>query len=1032
MLMKDDHKTRSELIEELSDLRQQLTELQGLAKAKTSNNSPSLQSLVDELPTFISYVDCNHYYKFVNKHYEQWLKQPKEKIVGQHLRTIIGDQGYAQAKPYLDKAFSGSPVSYEVSLQEQDGTHVYNVQHAPDIYLGIVQGVFVLVTDTTADRKSLKELVEKEKYLSKTQRIAHLASVEWDPVNDCAEVSGEHVHIFGVDAKYFAKNASKQFMNLVHPDDRKLVKKELDRAINDKVPVQYDYRIIRNDGSLCYIHDAFEVNCDKNGEVVKLSGMTQDVTERKEIEDAVREQKDFAEGLIDTAPVIILVLDTEGRIVRFNPYMEEISGYMLDEVEGKDWFTTFVPASHRGRIHELFKKAITNNRTQGNINPILTRHRGERIIQWYDRPLRDSDENIIGLLATGQDITERVVAENQLRDERNLLKNFFSATPDCVVYKDKDFIYRSVNPAFCEFLDKKESEIIGKTDYDLFPENEAKIYREYDALVIKTGESFLRDELVSKPNGEKLWLQVAKTQVCEDSGDVLGVLVSVRDISERKFAELALIQLEESIRQRNIELEKINRHLETEVSEHKRTYLSLQRFRSALDASLDAIYLIDPGKHRFIDSNKAGWELLGYTRNELFCFGPSDIKPLVSRQKLDQYFSEASDEGKEIVISTLHQRKDGSTFPVEVKIHSLSIEGDIFIVAIARDITDKQKAELMINDSRATIRTLIDSPTDEYFMLFDLNNNLLELNEAAAKQLKGSVDNLRGKNLADLFDKEVVERRSQWGELVKVNKEPMSFQDERNGRIFDIRVYPVIDQNGAVIRFTVFGRDITELTNEADERLSREIAHRDTLVREVHHRIKNNLQSVTGLLRRQARKYPENKPSINDAISQVEAIASVFGLQGIGDNKDRIDLTEMIESIIQANIHFVPENRSIKFNNKTKSNYMVQTEFSVPLALVFNELVTNAVKHSSADYNDHDILNIEITLEQVEEEICITITNPGKLREDIDFDKYYGIGTGLNLVKSLLPLEFSQFSLISTDKEVVAQLKLSPTMLTSV
>ncbi len=1031
--MQDDHKTKSELIEELSDLRQQVTELQQLAKAENSNNPPSLQSLVDALPTIISYVDCNHYYKYVNKHYEKWLNKPKEKIIGQHLSAIVGDEGYAQAKPYLDKAFSGSPVSYEVSLQEQDGMHVYNVQHAPDIYQGIVQGVFVLVTDNATDSKSLKDLVEKEKYLSRAQRIAHLASVEWDPVNDCAEVSGEHVHIFGVDSKYFTKNASKQFMNLVHPDDRKLVKKELDRAINNKIPVQYDYRIIHNDGSLCYIHDAFEVSCDKNGEVVKLSGMTQDVTERKEIEDAVREQRDFAEGLIGTAPVIILVLDTEGRIVRFNPYMEEISGYTLDEVEGKDWFTTFVPVSHRGRIHEVFKKAITNNRTQGNINPILTRHSGERIIQWYDRPLRDSDENIIGVLATGQDITERVVVENQLRDERNLLKNFFSATPDCVVYKDKDFIYRSVNPAFCEFIDKKESEIIGKTDYDLFPEDEAKIYRKYDALVIKTGESFLRDELVSKPNGEKSWLQVAKTQVCDDSGDVLGILVSVRDISEHKFAELALIQLEESVRQRNIELERINHHLEAEVSEHKRTYLSLQRFRLALDASLDAIYLIDPDKHRFIDSNKAGWELLGYTRNELFSFGPSDIKPLIGRQQLDHYFSEACDDkGKEIVLSTLHQRKDGGTFPVEIKLHSALIDGNKLIVAIARDITDKQKAELIINDSRATIRTLIDSPTDEYFMLFDFNNNLLELNEAAAKQLKGSVDNLRGKNLEDLFDIEVVKHLNKWGELVGRNKKPMSFQDERNGRIFDIRVYPVIDDNNSVIRFTVFGRDITELTNEADKRLSQEIAHRDTLVREVHHRIKNNLQSVTGLLRRQVRKYPENKLSINDAISQVETIATVFGLQGIGGNIDRIDLTEMMESIIQANIALLSEIRSINFNNKTKSSYIVHAEYAVPLALVFNELVTNAVKHSSANHSSHDASNIRVTLEQIEDHICITIINPGEIKEGFDFDNDCGIGTGLNLVKSLLPLEFIKFNLTFASKEVVAQLILSPTMLTTV
>ena len=98
-----------------------------------------------------------------------------------------------------------------------------------------------------------------------------------------------------------------------------------------------------------------------------------EIAERKEAEEALRLERDFAEGMIETAQTIVLALDTPGRIVRFNPYMEKVSGYGLGEVQGKDWFTTFVPEHDRERIHRLFLNAIGNISTHGNVNPIVTK-----------------------------------------------------------------------------------------------------------------------------------------------------------------------------------------------------------------------------------------------------------------------------------------------------------------------------------------------------------------------------------------------------------------------------------------------------------------------------------------------------------------------------------------------------------------------------------------------------------------------------------------------------------------------------------
>ncbi len=129
--------------------------------------------------------------------------------------------------------------------------------------------------------------------------------------------------------------------------------------------------------------------------------------------------KTFAESVIDTAQAIVLVLDKQGRIVRFNRYFEEISGYELDEVRGKDWFTTFLPQREQPRIRQLFRRSVDDVQVRGNVNPIVAKDGSERLISWWDKTIKDAQGNVVVLLAIGHDITELKQAEQKaLQSER--------------------------------------------------------------------------------------------------------------------------------------------------------------------------------------------------------------------------------------------------------------------------------------------------------------------------------------------------------------------------------------------------------------------------------------------------------------------------------------------------------------------------------------------------------------------------------------------------------------------------------------
>ncbi len=156
-------------------------------------------------------------------------------------------------------------------------------------------------------------------------------------------------------------------------------------------------------------------------------GILRDATERAQAEkalrvsqEALRRQRDFAESLVETAQAIVLVLDNDANIVRYNRYMEEISGFPLAEVQGRNWFECFVPEPERPRIHRLFRRAIRGIPTRGNVNGMLTRSGRTRQVEWHDRVLLDREGHIVGLLATGQDVTERLALEEQFRHAQKM------------------------------------------------------------------------------------------------------------------------------------------------------------------------------------------------------------------------------------------------------------------------------------------------------------------------------------------------------------------------------------------------------------------------------------------------------------------------------------------------------------------------------------------------------------------------------------------------------------------------------------
>jgi len=272
----------------------------------------------------------------------------------------------------------------------------------------------------------------------------------------------------------------------------------------------------------------------------RVNELEKENLDRKEMEEALRKEKDFTKSLIDTAQIIVLLLDPKGRIVRFNAYMEDISGYKLEEVQGKDWFSTFLPEQNREQIKGLFRVAVSDIQTRSNINPIVAKDGREIIVEWYDRTLKASDGNTIGLLSIGLDITERKHAEEALRESENKYRNLVEDSFDGI------FIQRGQRIIFAN---KRLNEMLGYNEGELIGQNHWVVYHpEYQELTRSRAQSRMEGDNVVRRYEVKLrrkdgsWFfgEINALPITFPNNKESGIQVWIKNIDENKRAENAL------------------------------------------------------------------------------------------------------------------------------------------------------------------------------------------------------------------------------------------------------------------------------------------------------------------------------------------------------------------------------------------------------------------------------------------------------------------------------------------------------------
>ena len=339
------------------------------------------------------------------------------------------------------------------------------------------------------------------------------------------------------------------------------------------------------------------------------------------------------------------------------------------------------------------------------------------------------------------------------------------------------------------------------------------------------------------------------------------------------------------------------------------------------------------------------------------------------------------------------------------------------------DIERRREAEARMSQAQVQLQRIIEAAPLAITLRDARTLKVLQVNGVAAANGRTTPEALIGLTPEQMFDAETApQRRRDMAQALAssaVTKHEYRLEQDGEWRIWDARYLPLATTPGAPPdQLLLVATDVTEQRAAQEARYEAAIAQREMLVKEVHHRIKNNLQGVAGLLQQIAQRKPEVAGPIAEVVGQVQAIAQVYGLQvGESGPLQLMSVVKAITASVQRTF-----GRVIRFavSGESAPQWMLPEAESIPIALTLNELLTNAVKHSAASPD----ADISCTLACTDDEVTIVIANSGALPDGLDPARIPGGVSGLGLVRALLPRRSANLTLQHAAGQVLATITL--------
>jgi len=414
--------------------------------------------------------------------------------------------------------------------------------------------------------KKAEDLLRKEKDLLKDavkERTKALRQSE-EQFRSLVESSIDHIFILDRGGTYtFSNEKVSQFtletgesmpglhLRDVYPLElAEFYREKLNQVFTTGHAVKFEHQIPKSEGFHYHFDTLFPIF--RNGGVWAVGGICHDITESRQAQEALREERDWAQRYLDLAGVIFVAIDKKGEVTLINKKGCEILGFKEDEIIRKNWFDNFLPKRLVDEIKPVSEKLLAGEIEAAEYyeNPVLTKSGEERLIAWHNTILKDEKGKIIGHLSSGEDITERKQAEEALQESEEKYRNILESIDEGYYEVDLAGNFTFFNDAMCKIRGYSREELMGMNNRQyMTPETAKVVYKAFNK-VYTTGEPVKNLEWETiRPDGSKRQVEVSISLMKDSEGRPTGFRGVVRDVTERKLAEEERIKLQIQLQQ---------------------------------------------------------------------------------------------------------------------------------------------------------------------------------------------------------------------------------------------------------------------------------------------------------------------------------------------------------------------------------------------------------------------------------------------------------------------------------------------------
>ena len=555
------------------------------------NAEQTYRTLIEQMNDGAVIVSDKHTILFCNMRFSEFIKTPREKILGSNLFDYLSKSDRSTVNTLLASATSENP-SAEILLTARDGSYILAHLSLSKIISGNSSVVCLVFTNLTERTKEFRHTKEQLRLAESKYRalVEHIPAITYMAALDDAAarlyISPQIVSILGFSPDEWLSDPE-SWVKQFHPEDRKRVLAEYKSSHEKGQPFRSEYRWLTRDGRTLWCYDDAVLVKDKTGKPIFFQGIVTDITEYKRATEEIYQLQSLsiavsASGNLHDALVVAMqkICNYTGWIYG-EAWMPNQDGTRLERdhafyssIEGLEKFSEYtcgftfthgsgLPGRAWAEKQPVWIKDVTLDPhylraaiageaglKMGVGFPVIAE--GEVVTVFVFYSLKEEERNdhlvklILSMLSQIGSIIRRIQAEDRLRESEEKLRTILDNTTAVIYIKDMQGRYTFINKQFETLFHIKREEIKGKTPYDCFPKEVAAAHLENDRKVFEAKIPIQFDEKATHDDGVHLYISV-KFPLFAPDGTVYAVCGISTDITERKNIEEALHMTEERL-----------------------------------------------------------------------------------------------------------------------------------------------------------------------------------------------------------------------------------------------------------------------------------------------------------------------------------------------------------------------------------------------------------------------------------------------------------------------------------------------------